>query len=131
MTTASSCQSMVGSMDRCYQVNGRDSARLRLVVDPYARLRRGPAEARRAREGGGSGFGIGGTRKVQGASHPLGSEKPCIEWQRKQIAQSMRTLVLAEVRENHFEIAAEFPQNLTAGATRRRRVVSVGDDRHV
>ena len=40
----------------------------------------------------------------------------------------MTSSLAAEVGENHLEVAAELPQNLTTGATGRRRRVSVGDD---
>ena len=34
-----------------------------------------------------------------------------------------------QVAENHFSVAAKFPDNLPAGAARRRELFGVGDDR--
>ena len=55
-------------------------------------------------------------------------QEALVERQGEQIAQCMATSFAIQVRENHLEVAAELPQNLTTGATRRRRRVSVGDD---
>src|SRR5262245_58217566 len=40
----------------------------------------------------------------------------------------MTTLLASQVGENHFEIAAELPEDLAARAARRRRRVRIGDD---
>ena len=41
----------------------------------------------------------------------------------------MPAFLVREIRKDDFEVAAELPQDLTAGAARRRGRVGVGDDR--
>src|SRR5262249_49860863 len=55
-------------------------------------------------------------------------QQPRIEWKREQILQPMTTLLASQVGENHFEIAADLPEDLAARAARRRRRVRIGDD---
>ena len=49
------------------------------------------------------------------------SQKALVERQGEQFAQRMATGFAIQVRQNHLEVAAELPQNLTTGATGRRR----------
>ena len=48
----------------------------------------------------------------------------------EEIAQLVATRLAREVRENHFEVAAELPEDLAAGAAGRRRSLGIGHDRH-
>src|SRR5438477_4287736 len=56
------------------------------------------------------------------------SEQPCIKRQRQKRLQPVCGLLSCEVRQNDFEVAAEFPQDLPARAARRRQRRRVGDD---
>src|SRR5258706_14331636 len=66
----------------------------------------------------------------QGSSSPWckGSEKPSVERQRQEILQLGHALRFLQIGEMNLEVAAEFPQYLTAGAPRRRRRFGVRDN---
>ncbi len=48
-------------------------------------------------------------------------QQPRVERQRQQIAQLVAAGLAAQVREDHFDVAAELPEDLAARAARRRR----------
>ena len=59
---------------------------------------------------------------------PSFAQESSIERQRQQILQTITSRRALEVAKNHFQVAAEFPEDLPAGAARRRRRLGVGDD---
>src|SRR5881628_3356504 len=56
-------------------------------------------------------------------------EKPRVEGERQQILEVVRALGFLEVAEHDLEVAAELPENLTAGSAGGRWQLRVGDDR--
>src|SRR3954471_12006733 len=56
-------------------------------------------------------------------------EQPRVEWEWEQFSQTVRARLTSKVRQQHFEVTAEFPENLAAGAARRRRLVGIGNNR--
>jgi hypothetical protein len=51
-----------------------------------------------------------------------------IKRQRQQILELVSAGLALEIREDHFEVTAKFPQDLTARTARWRRRFGIGDD---
>src|SRR5258706_3984713 len=56
-------------------------------------------------------------------------EEASVEWQRQQVFEVELTFGFLEVGELDLEVAAELPEDLPAGAARRRPRLGVGHDR--
>src|SRR3954451_5789404 len=56
-------------------------------------------------------------------------EQPRVEWDWEQFSQTVRARLTSKIRQQHFEVTAEFPENLAAGTARRRRLVRIGHNR--
>src|SRR3954463_11738791 len=56
-------------------------------------------------------------------------QQPRVEWEWKQFSQTVRARLTSKVRQQHFEVTAEFPENLAARAARRGRFVGIGHNR--
>src|SRR5947209_8117670 len=52
-----------------------------------------------------------------------------IEWLREQIFQTIRFGLAVQIDQHDFDVAAEFPQNLTAGAARWSKDIRIGRNR--
>src|SRR5260221_9866925 len=55
-------------------------------------------------------------------------QEPRVEGHGKQLAELIASGFLLQVRENHFHIPAELPEDLTTCSARRRRRLRIGDD---